>query len=54
MSSQKAVFRLDEKEIWSVTNFHREPPETRIKGPYIEQRIGTFVPMRAAENIRQP
>ena len=49
MSSQKAVVRLDEKEIWSVTNFHREPPETRIKGPYVEKRIGAFVSSRASE-----
>jgi hypothetical protein len=53
MSSQKAVFRLDDKEIWSVTNYHRESPQTRIKGPYMEQRIGTFVPLRAAENTNQ-
>lgn len=48
MSSQKAVVRLDEKEIWSVTNFHRELPEIRIKGPYIEQRIGSFAPAAPA------
>jgi hypothetical protein len=53
MSSQKAVVRLDEKEIWSVTNFHRELPEIRIRGPYIEQRIGNFVAGQAAEGAKQ-
>jgi hypothetical protein len=53
MSSQKAVVRLDDKEIWSLTNFHREPPETRIKGPYIEQRIGTFVPSVGTDGASQ-
>jgi hypothetical protein len=43
MSSQKTVVKLDDKEIWTVTNFHRESPDTRIKGPYIEQRIGAYV-----------
>jgi hypothetical protein len=52
MSSQKAVVRLDEQEIWSVTNFHRELPEVRIKGPYIEQRVGAFIPGPAAEGSR--
>jgi hypothetical protein len=53
MSSQKAAVRLDEKEIWAVTNFHREPPETRIKGPYIEQRVGTFAPRPATVERNQ-
>jgi hypothetical protein len=54
MTSAKAAVRLDDQEIWSLSNYHRDPPEAKINGPYIEQRIGTFVPGAAAESAKQP
>jgi hypothetical protein len=44
MTSAKMVVWLDDQEIWSLDNFHRDAPEAKKNGPYIEQRIGTFVP----------
>ena len=43
MSSLKHVVRLDGQEIWSVPNYHRDPAEDRLTGPYSEARIGTYV-----------
>lgn len=44
MSSLKMTFRLDEREVWTVPNFYRDPQEDRKTGPYTEARIGTFAP----------
>ena len=44
MSSLREVVKLDEKEIWTVPNYYRDPVEDRKTGPYIEARVGTFVP----------
>ncbi|HZL90773.1 MAG TPA: hypothetical protein VFB96_20565 [Pirellulaceae bacterium] len=44
MSSQKETVRLDGKEIWSVPNYWRDPAEDRKTGPYVEAKVGTFVP----------
>ncbi len=48
MSSLKETVRLDDKPIWTVPNFYRDASEDRKTGPYIEARIGTFVPNAAA------
>jgi hypothetical protein len=47
MSSQKLVVKLDEKEIWTVTNYWQDPSEDRKTGPYVEARFGTFPPAAA-------
>ena len=44
MSSLKETIRLDDKEIWTVPNFYRDPGEDRKTGPYVETKIGGFVP----------
>jgi hypothetical protein len=44
MSSLKMTIRLDEREVWTVPNFYRDPQEDRKTGPYTEARIGTFAP----------
>lgn len=44
MSSQKLSVRLEEKEIWTVPNYWRDPAEDRKTGPYAEARSGTFTP----------
>lgn len=45
MSSQEMVVRLDDKEVWSVANYWQDPTEDRKTGPYVEAKIGTFVPV---------
>jgi hypothetical protein len=47
MSSLKETVRLDDKEVWTVPNFYRDPNEDRKTGPYIEARVGTFTPLAA-------
>jgi hypothetical protein len=42
MSSQKLIIRLDDKEVWSTTNYWQDRSEDRRTGPYVEQRTGTF------------
>jgi hypothetical protein len=44
MTSAKMTVWLDGQEIWSLDNYHRDTPEAKKTGPYIEQRIGTFIP----------
>ena len=44
MCSRRLSIRLDEKEIWSVANFYRERVEDRKSGPYVEMRLGNFLP----------
>ena len=44
MTSAKMAVWLDDQEIWSLTNYHRDAPEAKKTGPYIEQKIGTFMP----------
>ena len=44
MSSLKHVVRLDDQEIWSIPNYHRDPAVDRLGGPYTEAKIGTFEP----------
>jgi hypothetical protein len=46
MSSQKETVRLDDKEIWSVPNYWRDPAEDRKTGPYVEANVGTFAPVQ--------
>jgi len=48
MSSLKMAIRLDQKEVWTVTNYWREPTEDRKTGPYVESKFGTFSPAGAA------
>ena len=47
MSSARTVVRLDDREIWSLPNFHRDPLEAKLTGPYIEKRVGTYRPADA-------
>ena len=42
MSSQRLVIKLDDKEVWSVTNFWQDKSDDRRTGPYVEARTGTF------------
>jgi hypothetical protein len=42
MSSQKLVIRLDDKEVWSTTNYWQDKSDDRRTGPYVEARTGTF------------
>jgi hypothetical protein len=44
MSSPHEVVRLDDKEIWSVPNYHRDPTEDRKTGPYVEAAFARYVP----------
>src|SRR5205085_10593172 len=44
MSSPHEVVRLDDKEVWSVPNYHRDPMEDRKTGPYVEAAFARFVP----------
>lgn len=44
MSSLPLNVRLDDKEVWSLTNFHRDPREDRKTGPYTTGTIGFYVP----------
>jgi hypothetical protein len=46
MSSQKETVRLNDKEIWSVPNYWRDPAEDRKTGPYVEANVGTFAPVQ--------
>jgi len=43
MSSLKETVRLDDTEIWSVPNYHRDPVEDRKTGPYTEAAVGRYV-----------
>jgi hypothetical protein len=45
MSALKEVVRLDDQEIWSVPNYHRNPMDDKKTGHYTEQKVGTFVPV---------
>jgi hypothetical protein len=51
MSSLKQAVRLDETEIWTVPNYHRDPQEDRKTGPYAEALVGRYV---ASVNELQP
>jgi hypothetical protein len=51
MSSLKQAVRLDNTEIWSVPNYHRDPQEDRKTGPYTEAAVGRYV---AGVNELQP
>ncbi|MBI3463409.1 MAG: hypothetical protein HY000_10170 [Planctomycetes bacterium] len=42
MSSRKQVVRVEDKQIWEVPNFSRDPNEDRMTGPYVEKRMGSF------------
>jgi hypothetical protein len=44
MSALKEVIRLDDQEIWSVPNYHKNPLDDKKTGHYTEQKVGTFVP----------
>jgi hypothetical protein len=44
MSSLKEAVRLDDQEVWSVPNYHQDPLEDRMTGPYSEARVGVFDP----------
>ena len=44
MSSLKEVVRLDDREIWSVLNYHQDSTDDRKTGPYSEQKTGTYTP----------
>jgi hypothetical protein len=44
MTSAKLAVWLDGREVVSLGNYHRDTPEAKKTGPYMEQRIGTFVP----------
>jgi hypothetical protein len=44
MSSLKEVVRLDDREIWSVANYHQDPTDDRKTGPYSEQKVSTYTP----------
>jgi hypothetical protein len=46
MSSRKETIRLDDKEIWSSGNFYRTPLADRKSGPYLEARLGPFLPQK--------
>jgi hypothetical protein len=50
MSSRKHVIRLDDKEIWSVSNYYSEPRESRTTGPYYEGKIGPYHSEPSAAN----
>jgi len=44
MSSLPQKVRLDGTEIWSLTNFHRDPTEDRKTGPYTTGGLGQYLP----------
>jgi hypothetical protein len=44
MASVVETIRLDGVEVYSVANFHREPPDQRKFGPYLEAGIGGYRP----------
>ena len=44
MSSLPQKVRLDDKEIWSLTNFQRDTAENKKTGPYITGGVGQYVP----------
>lgn len=44
MSSGKQVVRLDDREIWSLPNYHLGSPEEKKTGHYSEARLGVFRP----------
>ena len=43
MSSLPQKVRLDSKEIWSLTNFHRDPAEDKKTGHYTTGGVGHYV-----------
>ena len=45
MSSVKQIVRLDDKEIWSVPNYWREPTEDRKTGHYVEAKAADYDPV---------
>jgi hypothetical protein len=47
MSSLRETVLLDDKEVWTVSNFYRDSQEVRNTGPYNEARVGTFTPLAA-------
>jgi hypothetical protein len=47
MAAVPEVVRLDDAEIWSVANYHRQPPDDKKSGPYLEAGIGTFTPAKS-------
>jgi hypothetical protein len=47
MSSLPQKVRLDGQEIWSLTNFHRDPNEDRKTGPYTTGALGKYLPATA-------
>ncbi|MBI3463630.1 MAG: hypothetical protein HY000_11315, partial [Planctomycetes bacterium] len=42
MSSGRLAVRLDDREIWSLSNYHLGSPDEMRTGPYQEARVGVF------------
>jgi hypothetical protein len=47
MSSLKEIVRLDDKEVWSVPSYWRDPAEDRKTGPYVEAKAADYDPTSA-------
>jgi hypothetical protein len=52
MSSQKLTVRLDDAEVWTVSNYWQDAAEDRRTGPYVESEIGKYDPDQ--DQVRRP